>query len=337
MRWRSLSAALLLGLSGLAFASPLTADADVRNGHCTDDTGVTLVVDFQDLGGETIIACVDDVAPGTTGLQVLQKAGMNPAGTMHDGPGFVCRINDRPSRSETIPISGRPDYRETCRLTPPNSAFWSYWHADNGGSWTFSQYGAGNRAAIVGGYEGWSFSLNRTEDSNPRPRVKPQHALKADEPTPTTAVPEPTTAAPPTRAGSGSATPRHTTAAPSATASRSTQSSRPSQQVTRSEVSEPAGTPSGSSAPSVTPTASATTVASDSTAASPPASESGSGEVTAEATPPASAESSVSPSAAPPVPAESPEAVPMGTLVGAGAVATIAAGGGVVWWRRRAG
>lgn len=331
MRWRSLSAALLLGLSGLAFASPLTADADVRNGHCTDDTGVTLVVDFQDLGGETIIACVDDVAPGTTGLQVLQKAGMNPAGTMHDGPGFVCRINDRPSRSETIPISGRPDYRETCRLTPPSSAFWSYWHADNGGSWTFSQYGAGNRAAIVGGYEGWSFSLNRTEDSNPRPRVKPQHALKADEPTPTTALPTPT------RAGSGSATPRHTTAAPSATASRSTQSSQPSQQVTRSEVSEPAGTPSGSSAPSVTPTASATTVASDSTAASPPASESGSGEVTAEATPPASAESSVSPSAAPPLPAESPEAVPMGTLVGAGAVATIAAGGGVVWWRRRAG
>ena len=153
--------------------------------------GVTLVVDFQDLGGSTIIKCIEDVAPGTTGLQILQKAGMNPAGTIHDGPGFVCRINDRPSRTETIPINGNPDYREACRLTPPKTAFWSYWHADNGGSWTFSQYGAGNRGVTIGGYEGWSFSLNRTEDTNPRPGVKPSHPVGAPEP-----APAPTTKAP---------------------------------------------------------------------------------------------------------------------------------------------
>ncbi|NHB85806.1 hypothetical protein G7085_17905 [Tessaracoccus sp. HDW20] len=111
--------------------------------------------------------CVEDVDPGTSGLQILQAAGMNPEGTRKDGPSFVCRIDARPGVNETIALNDDPSYREKCVTTPPDTAFWSYWHADNGGKWTFSNKGATTHEAIIGGYEGWSFSLDRSNGSNP--------------------------------------------------------------------------------------------------------------------------------------------------------------------------
>ncbi|HJE52510.1 MAG TPA: hypothetical protein K8V15_11145 [Tessaracoccus flavescens] len=337
MRPASLLASLLVALGGLALAAP-AASADVTNGHCTSDTGVTLVVDFQDLGGKTIIKCVEDVTPGTTGLQILQKAGMNPAGTVHDGPGFVCRINDRPSRSETIPITGQPDYRETCRLTPPSGAFWSYWHADNGGSWTFSQFGAGNRAAIVGGYEGWSFSLNRTEDSSPRPGVKPLRPKAEPTKAPSSQVPAPSTPAP--RPTTSSAAP--TSKAP---ASKAPASKVPATKSPTAKAPAPASKSPASTAPTAAKTTAAGSTASavESTTAASASGTASASATTPDATTPAASPSSMSaePSAtatetpAPPVAAEQADSVPVGTLVGAGAVATLGAAGGVVWWRRR--
>ncbi|MFG3658630.1 hypothetical protein [Streptomyces sp. NPDC047706] len=57
--------------------------------------------------------------------------------------------------------------------TPPASAYWSYWHAPNGGNWTYSQSGSSSRKPPLGSYEGWSFSLNKTASTNPPPRVAP--------------------------------------------------------------------------------------------------------------------------------------------------------------------
>ncbi|MCP2163374.1 flagellar biosynthesis protein FlhF [Goodfellowiella coeruleoviolacea] len=141
-----------------------------RPGFCTSDTGVTVVVDFQQLGGTTLVRCNPQATSGT-GLDALKGAGFQLAGTQRWGEGFVCRIENRPSAVEEIPIEGDTDYRESCVDTPPASGYWSYWHAANGCAWEYSQWGLKNRAFIQGGFEGWSFSLNATADTNPAPRI----------------------------------------------------------------------------------------------------------------------------------------------------------------------
>ncbi|MGY6651825.1 ABC transporter substrate-binding protein [Amycolatopsis sp. TRM77291] len=139
-------------------------------GFCKDDTGVTVVVDFQQLGGTAIVRCNPQTTRGT-GLDALKGAGFQIAGVQRWGESFVCRIENRPSAAENIPVSGRGEYREPCVDTPPAQAYWSYWHASNNCAWDYSQWGLKNRDFTPGGFEGWSFSLNATAKSNPVPRV----------------------------------------------------------------------------------------------------------------------------------------------------------------------
>ncbi|WP_158884376.1 hypothetical protein [Amycolatopsis anabasis] len=154
----------LAAVTALLFAVPAPALAvDHRRGtpgYCPGPDGVTVVVDFQDLGGDVLIRC----APGDpeTGLEAVQNAGIEITGTDRWGLGFVCRLEGKPG----------PD-AEPCIDTPPNEAHWGYWHASNGGSWRPSQYGLQNRNPPAGSFEGWSFSRNHTAGSNPAPRIAP--------------------------------------------------------------------------------------------------------------------------------------------------------------------
>jgi hypothetical protein len=152
------SAVVLTVAGGVVPAAPARAAGTA--GHCPDGTGVTVVVDFNDLGGGVVVRC----APGdqATGLSALKNAGFTIAGTTRWGEGFVCRIEGRPTVAT-----------EPCRDTPPASAYWSYWHASNGGSWTYSDKGVLNRKPPAGSFEGWSFSTNRTQGTAPRPDVAP--------------------------------------------------------------------------------------------------------------------------------------------------------------------
>ncbi|OLF09789.1 flagellar hook-length control protein FliK [Actinophytocola xinjiangensis] len=180
---RTLAALVLT--AGAVLVAPPSASAAGYDGICTGDdalTGVTVVIDFQELDGNggtaapTITRCSPNAAPGTdrTGIQALQDAGIPVAGTAQWGLGFVCRLNNRPSATEAIPRTSNPTYQEACVLTPPAEAYWSYWHADGSGTtWTYSSYGALNRTVVPGGFEGWSFSLNRTATTNPPPGVTP--------------------------------------------------------------------------------------------------------------------------------------------------------------------
>ena len=155
---------------------------------CAGKTGVTVVVDFQELGGGTNVVCV----PGTpsSGLDALAKAGVSYQTTQRF-PGFVCRIAGKPSN-------------DPCVNTSPASAYWAYWLAAPGGSWCYSTLGAGSRKPAPGTFEGWSFALNRTADAIPPPRSAPPPAPAGSPPaelngndcpsTPTT-LPATTTAA----------------------------------------------------------------------------------------------------------------------------------------------
>lgn len=176
-----------LAAVGLCATSLVTssgsAEATGYSGYCKDALGVTVVVDYQDLGaygtnaGGVVTRCAPTNVPGKpfsgTGLAALKAAGFTFAGTQRWGNAFVCRVNGRPASTETVPIPGNPYYNEKCLDTPPASAFWGYWHARNGGTWTYSSTGASSYTVTGGGFEGWSFSHNRTSSTNPPPRKKP--------------------------------------------------------------------------------------------------------------------------------------------------------------------
>lgn len=152
-------------------------------GFCPTDEGVTVVIDFQALGGTTIVRCAPGpVGRGFTGHTALVDAGIQLEGTRRWGESFICRLEGRPGPNERLAIRGNTNYKEACVDTPPASGYWSYWSATNGGRWQYSQWGVKNRQAIRGGFEGWSFSLNATADSNPQPRIKPQRPNSKPQP-----------------------------------------------------------------------------------------------------------------------------------------------------------
>lgn len=192
--------ALALGATGtLGVATAPQALAAGYNGFCTTSTGVTVVVDFQKLGGGVVVRCAPSIPAGGTGLDALQNAGVPYAGVARWGDAFICRLFNKPSATQTLPITGDPTYKEACVNTPPAAAYWSYWFAPNGGTWTYSQFGVKNRSAIKGGFEGWSFSMNATASNNPPPRIAPVRP-KASAPTPT---PTTTTTTAPKSGGGG--------------------------------------------------------------------------------------------------------------------------------------
>ena len=94
-----------------------------------------------------------------TGLDALRGSGIQVEGVQRwglAGWSAASRTGPRPSRS--CAIKGNDGYRERCIDTPPASGYWSYWHAGNNCTWSYSQWGVKNRDFVPGGFEGWSYS-----------------------------------------------------------------------------------------------------------------------------------------------------------------------------------
>jgi hypothetical protein len=214
------AAAGILAVAGLGVA-PAPAAAWTA-GVCPTSSGVTVVVDFTAFGAGVVTRC----APGAhdTGLDVLTAAGLAVA---YAGPGFVCRIDGLPG----------PD-REACAATPPATAHWTYWHAQRGGSWTYSPVGASAWQPAQGSVEGWAFVDGPGE--NQPPGVPP--------PAPPAAPATPRPTAPPTPAATPMAT-----AAPARTAQPVTPGPSPATpSLVPSPVATATPTPSASAVPSTT-------------------------------------------------------------------------------------
>ncbi|MEU7480786.1 hypothetical protein AB0A63_32760 [Lentzea sp. NPDC042327] len=105
--------------------------------------GVTVVVDFRGLGGGVQQGCAAG-SPGS-GVAALAAAGFSYAYASRQ-QGFVCRINGRPGTDT-----------DRCVTTSPATAYWSYWHAPPGGSWSYSNQGAATYVPARGSVEGWAF------------------------------------------------------------------------------------------------------------------------------------------------------------------------------------
>lgn len=137
-------------------------------------TEVTVVVAGHGIG------CAE---AGLTGAQALEAAGF-PVTRVQTQPGFICRIAGTPAE-------------EPCVRTPSASSYWAYYHADLGGQWAYSQFGADNRRPAAGTVEGWAYGAGAVpgpvpglpvDDPGPQPEPDPQ---PEPEPTPDPG-PEPT-------------------------------------------------------------------------------------------------------------------------------------------------
>lgn len=178
-----------IALGGLFAAGPAarSASADSRAGTpgaCPNKNGVTVVVNFGRLGGGTEVRC----APGAQadGFAALQNAGFGIARALR-APGFVCRINSKPSPSA-----------DSCVNESPADAYWSYWQGESG-SWVYSDLGAGYRTPAAGGIEGWAFTgEERVTPSSKPPKVGSSAPTTVPSRPPATRPTRPTTT---TRAG----------------------------------------------------------------------------------------------------------------------------------------
>lgn len=112
-----------------------------HRGACKGTAGVTVVVDFTDLGGKIKVHC--DTGTPKTGLDALKGAGFTYS-FVPGIPGFVCRIDSLPN-----PCNGAPA-----------SAYWAYWHAKAHGTWILSNKGAGSFHPRQGTVQGWAFGAS---------------------------------------------------------------------------------------------------------------------------------------------------------------------------------
>jgi hypothetical protein len=148
-----LGAALLA--SGVALLlAPIAATAASADpiGNCTTTTGTIIAVDFAHWGGPVVRGC--GVAP-SNGYTLLHAAGFTTAGDAHDGPGYICRIGNQAFASGTQYPTPAQD---ACIVTPPPSAYWSYWSAPAGrNTWSYSRVGALGAHPQPGEVDLWVF------------------------------------------------------------------------------------------------------------------------------------------------------------------------------------
>jgi hypothetical protein len=180
---RSVTTLLVLLLVGAASLLPGFAPTPTQVAEAAERCdGVWVVVEAAALGGPNTTRC----APGrpSSGLAALEAAGHRYSFVPRI-PGMVCTIDGRPD-----PCNGAP-----------SDAYWSYWHAEAGGTWTYSTRGAGSRTPPPGSVEGWAFGAGDP------PRTPPPSNAPAPEPTATSSPsPTPTSSPAPSPSPSPTAT-----------------------------------------------------------------------------------------------------------------------------------
>jgi hypothetical protein len=225
--------ALAAALVGVA-AAPARASSEPL-AACTATSGVILAVDFGPWGGPLLRSCG---STPTTGYALLNQGGWRTTGTIHDGPAFICRIGYSGYAGATqYPTTAT----EACVVTPPATAYWSYWHADPGQhTWTYSQVGPASYQPPPGSVELWTFGGTSGSGGHGAPTVSPD-ALRAAPVRPThSAAPSPAG----THSGGHQASTTSRAPAPAAGLAPASAQSRPAATATR-----PVAAAGGSPAP----------------------------------------------------------------------------------------
>jgi hypothetical protein len=130
----ALASTVVAGAAVLAGAAPASATA----------RHVGVVVRYAN--GRVSAGCT---TLGGSGLQVLERKHSVTMGTQQYS-GFVLKIDGVGT--------SRPD----------NTHYWSYWHSNGHGSWTYSSSGAASSTPRAGTIEGWSYVNGQNSAPHPR-------------------------------------------------------------------------------------------------------------------------------------------------------------------------
>lgn len=140
------------------------AAAPDRARGCPGDRGVTVVVDYRELGDGVRADCLRD-GGGVVASALFPDAGFPLRFTTRD-PSFVCRV------------AGVPDSDPCVHPSPPD-AYWALWWSDGSGEWSYAQLGATGLTVPDGGYVAfvWQDSPDRVPPRvDPDPRLSPATA-----------------------------------------------------------------------------------------------------------------------------------------------------------------
>lgn len=198
---------------------------------------VAIVVQFAADNVATYCVALD--APQITGLQALQRTGLDVAYLGGALGAQVCKIG---------PVGCDLPGACFCQCKGQECLYWSYWHLVDG-AWQYAIVGAASYEVTPGSVEGWSWGIGTPNRAPQPPLISFEEVCAA----PTTA-PSPTATPAPTHTPSPAPTarPTHTVAATSAVAP--TVSVDATATAVQSAVSTPTQAPATASAASPTPT-----------------------------------------------------------------------------------
>jgi hypothetical protein len=231
---RLVAAVLVTSAAGLGLSAPAQAAT------CDTASGVSVVVDFHQLGG--VQTACDSGGAGKYAATQFTEVGHTL--TYVQGEAFVCQVD------------GAPDTQ--CVRTPPATAYWSLWWSDGkSGTWTYASTGVGSLKVPDGGYIALSWQKGSAQVP---PGVAPKsHSASSPTSSPTSqAPPSPTPTqhhGPSGGAGSPSSAP-----SPSSPTATSSGSQSPSDASASAHPARHHARKSPSTSPSATPTASQTDV-----------------------------------------------------------------------------
>lgn len=245
---RLVVAVLVTAAAGLGLSAPAAAAT------CGSSSGVTVVVDFHQLGG--VQSACD--AGGAGEYAAAQFTDVGHTLTYVQGQPFVCQVDGAPSTQ--------------CVRTPPATAYWSLWWSDGtSGTWTYASVGVASLKVPDGGYVALSWQKGSAQAP---PRVTPaSHASASPTAHPTSKPPSSSPSPSPHHGPSqgstthpgGVASPPSTTTPSTSSASRST-ATKPS--PTAPGHASASGKPQQGQSP--TPQASRSAVPAGTGAAAPP-------------------------------------------------------------------
>lgn len=212
-------------LTAAAWAATPVAPASAAG--CQTADGVTVVVDFHELGGGVQTGCVAD-GGGDIAADLFVAAGF-PLTYVQRQPGFVCRVSGKPAD-------------DPCVSTPPTDAYWGlFWSDGKSGSWSYATTGVGGQRVPAGGYVALSWNGSATRSA---PGITPAPHPGAS-PTPTQAPTHPSSSAPPSAHPS-----QQQSGSPSATATSGSESASPTEKPKPGDKKARSKEPSPSDEPS---------------------------------------------------------------------------------------
>lgn len=139
------------------------AAAPASAAPCPRGTGVTVVVDGNQLGGLST-SCVP--GGGRSAASAFSAAGVAMTYAARQ-QGFVCRVNGAPANAGCVNAS-------------PANAYWSLWTSSGNGAWSYASTGVGGATIPAGGWVAWSW---QGQSARSAPSVTPQGPAPAPSPT----------------------------------------------------------------------------------------------------------------------------------------------------------